>query len=82
MDPSKMQWRVLREKDQSRVSRKRKSNCGGRAESMDPHWIAFLGDQDRLHKLEAGKPRCLLVERQCARTPGPRSKLCDQRFCK
>lgn len=43
--------------------------CGGGAER----------DRGRLHKLEARKPYCLLVERQRARTPCPHSKLRDQR---
>ena len=52
------------------------TSCGGsEAESIER-------DRVRLHKFEAGKPDRLLVERQRARTPGPRSKLCNQRVCK
>jgi hypothetical protein len=51
------------------------SCSSGKAESAER-------DSGRLHKLEARKPYCLLVKRQCARTPYPRSKLCDQRVRK
>jgi len=39
-------------------------------------------DRGRLDKLEARQPYDLLVECQRARTPCPRSKLCDQRVRK
>jgi hypothetical protein len=39
-------------------------------------------ERGQLHKFEARKSKCLLVERQGASTPRPRSELCDQRVPK